>query len=172
MRAPQHSILAVRAPVFGPAFALVLGILAGCQGESHPDGPDPAEAKPAGVQVRVSGEGEVLGDAPESRVSPEELVARVEGLLEEGRLASARRRVARFPDVALTALRNVGPREAGEDAIVFVARVHDEQARGASWATLLASMAASPSDYADFAAATQSNFDRLFWKAAQYEAAA
>ncbi|MEC9310986.1 MAG: LuxR family transcriptional regulator, partial [Pseudomonadota bacterium] len=27
-------------------------------------------------------------------------------------------------------------------------------------------------DYADFAAQTQENFDRLFWKAAQYQAAA
>src|SRR5262249_2319563 len=115
--------------------------LAGCLPSTNLR-PPPAVPSPAAPrQVKVSGAGQSLGDVEQAALAPDDFVRKVSDLLSAQRPQTARRLIERYPDVALDVLRGATAAQAGNGALLTVARVHDEQCcraeHGVSWEAVL-----------------------------------
>jgi tetratricopeptide (TPR) repeat protein len=98
-------------------------------------------------QVKLGGTGLNLGETAQPLVSCPAFTQRVNDLLAARRMASAKRWVERYPDVALETLRRSTAAQSGDRALQFIAEVHDRQC-GSDWLALLRDRAADPARYA------------------------
>jgi len=129
-------------------------------GRSEGDGPTTGPR-----QVRLGGDGLVLGEADGPALSAGQLVDEVTLLLDEEKPVSAVRLVQRYPDVAWELLRTTPAREARSETLQFIAAAHDRQCtRGgpsSGWAALLADRAAHPDRYASYDGRRRRFLDQL-----------
>ncbi len=169
MFTPNHFARPLRsAPL---AVLVLLLVFAGCSLiRSQPEAAKkPAKSREKSItgprQVRLGGDGLVLGEAEEPAMSAQQFVEEVERLLDGDKSASAARLVERYPDVAWERLRNTTAYEARSKTLQFIAEAHDRQCtRGGpttGWVALLADRADNPGRYAGYDTRRRQFLDQL-----------
>lgn len=111
-------------------------------------------AKPerAGPRLRVV-EGQLsFGEVEPARLTPEGLLSQVEDLMCGRRLGSARRLVARFPDVTLSLLRDPPEGRLDSAALAFVASKYDQYSGSLLWLLALTGRLRAAERYQDYEA--------------------
>lgn len=154
------------------AGALLAAALSGCTLRS--DAPldlsklagDDADQKPAPgpIQVRVDSFGKPLREGQENTLGRDQFLTRVDQLLKEQRLASARAWIQRHPDVALETLRATPSAEAGRPAVLAVARAYDQLVglpATEGWQAVLRDRVTRPKVYLDYDKARKLLLDQM-----------
>lgn len=117
----------------------IVGVLAGAVGCFKPNAaeePKPSAAsEPSAGPLKVRSDGACLqlGELQQPTVTANAFVGKVSELLAAGRRESARRYVARFPDVAEDLLRTCDPARANDPAVQFIAATNDRLCGGDFW---------------------------------------
>jgi tetratricopeptide (TPR) repeat protein len=106
------------------------------------------------TQVKVGGDGFALGDVDQPGCLPQPFVDRVEELIRAHRSGEAASWIHRYPDVALSVLREPGLVRVGTESFQTIAKAHDQQCcRGvgnAGWSATVAERTAHPQRFADY----------------------
>jgi tetratricopeptide (TPR) repeat protein len=138
---------------------VAVACLAGCSGPVWKlpalKGEIPAPKTPpkgAGpTHVRASGEGFTLGDVERPACTPQQFVDRAAELYRQGQATSADRWVQRYPDIALSVLREPGSAQVPPDLLLRVAQAHDQQCArvpaDAGWAAVCIDRGKRPDAY-------------------------
>jgi len=138
---------------------LVVGLAsAGCSGITGlwPKRIDTSKGKPGsqGTVVKIGGDGFNLGDIEQSSFAPQHFVDRVGEMLSAKRRPAAGRWIQRYPDVALSVLREMSGVRAATEVLVVIAEAHDRQCSrcGAEggWSAVVLSRASHPQRFSDY----------------------
>ncbi|MFO0802202.1 MAG: hypothetical protein U0791_03625 [Gemmataceae bacterium] len=106
-----------------------------------------ASAAPTPLKVKADGALQ-LGELQQPSVSPEMLLAKVNEHAAAGRRETARRLIARFPDVAEELLRGCDAAKAADPAVQFIAQCQDSIAQDRAWQTWLQDVSGAGKQYA------------------------
>lgn len=115
-----------------------------------------ASAAPTPLKVKADGALQ-LGELQQPSVTPEMLLAKVSEHATAGRRESARRLVARFPDVAEELLRSCEPSKSTDPTVQFIAQCQDAIGGGTAWQTWLQELGGPSKNYSVMRAEAVSN---------------
>lgn len=123
------------------AIAVLIPVLAACSGGAR------TTEKPEARPLQVEAAGVFGGPAAEGGLSPEELSAKVERMLADGKRGSADRLVRRHPDAALLALSSGAVSGTSTAIAYFHDRHASTQGAGSGWEAYLRDRAEHPDRY-------------------------
>lgn len=141
------------------AMFLAVVWLAGCSGppwrlpalKGEIPAPKKASKSAGQTQVRAGGDGFALGDVENPACTPQQFVDRASEMIRQGQSTAADRWLQRYPDIALSVLRDPGTAQVPPDMLLRVAQAHDQQCSRvgahAGWAALLADRATRADHY-------------------------
>jgi tetratricopeptide (TPR) repeat protein len=137
---------------------LLLMILAACARNVSDDSPD--EKHHLKVDMDTAGL-----DLPQTRLTTEEFISKIEAALRMERPATARRWVLRFPDLAVDALRRFGSASISLTTLEFIAEAYDacrlSKPQSPGWRVLIREFGASSTRFSAFLHAQQTYHDHL-----------
>ena len=151
-----------RASLFAAALLVGAGVLLplGCNGlftsnrGEDPAANDPRQKKGGPVKVDAASAGLTLEPHKNSKQARGEFSARVNQLVTEGRLATARMLVERHPDLSLEILQTPLPGEAQSASVRFIAQVRDQQclppSAAGGWEAIIHDRASDAARYAKY----------------------
>lgn len=114
----------------------------------------PKTTSPQQTQVKVGGDGFALGDVDQPGCLPQAFVDRVDEFMRAHRTAEVTAWIHRYPDVALSVLREPGMIRVGTESLQAIAKAHDQQcsrgAGNAGWSATIAERTARPQRFSDY----------------------